>query len=544
MSDRYEVIDNTIVRNGDEGPEQLTNFTARIVKELVYHDGNKTTTHLVIDGTLHDGSDLPEITIPASDFAGLGWVADKWGMIPIIFPVSSGERDLRTAIQLFSKPTKQHIYTHTGWAKVKGEDTYLTATGGINKDGLDTEITVQLPHELSRYALPSPAKNKAAFLSSLRLVNIGPRPAMWTMLLSTYRAATSAADFAVHLAGRTGTFKSEITSLFQSHFGEKMDARHLPASWNSTANAIEHLSYRAKDALFVLDDFVPIGTQYQVRQLQKNADQIIRAQGNQSGRSRLTDVSSMQTTYFPRGVILSTGEDIPEGHSVRGRMMIVELAPGDIGRETIGQLTKKFRDENLELGHTRTPTIVGNLLATLHLLYEYAVEEGFVTIEQMEDVVKKGTEAIKEAAKMQAQYLETADPVNAIFETLSQMFSSGFAHARTKNGGIPKNAQNWGWTEKATAGEMPTYQSHGPRVGWVDYDSDEFLLDPGALVLLKKHSNGKIAVTNQTLMKRIKEAGQLTRTDDSRQRNTVRCTCEGHPHQVLALPIASFTDGN
>ena len=44
--------------------------------------------------------------------------------------------------------------------------------------------------------------------------------------------------------------------------------------------------------------------------------------GNQAGRARLTDTSNLQQTFYPRGVIFSTGEDTPEGHSVRARMMI------------------------------------------------------------------------------------------------------------------------------------------------------------------------------------------------------------------------------
>lgn len=572
MSEKYEIIDNTIVRNGKEGQEQLTNFDCRIKKQLIFHDGSKKTTQLVMEGTLHDGTPLPEVTIPATDFASMAWVADKWGMAPIIFPATSGERDLRTAIQLFSKPETQHIYTHTGWTTINGEPHYLTTSGGINAKGLDSTITVQLPAELSRYELPAPTHSKENFIASLKLINLAPGDITWVLLLATYRAAIASADFAVHLAGRTGTFKSEITSLFQSHFGKGMDARHLPASWNSTPNAIEHLAYRAMHALFVLDDFVPIGTPYQVRQLQKNADQIIRAQGNQSGRSRLTDVSSMQTTYFPRGIILSTGEDIPEGHSVRGRMLIVELAPGDIdpaklrtaqdnreryseamasfiqwtignnSKEVLRGLRAKYRDENLGLGHTRTPSIVGDLLATLAILSEYAVDQKFLTQEQVEDIGAKARAALKRTAANQLSFLENADPVSILFETMKNLFQTQQAHAATKNGGIPEDAIQWGWTEQRGAGELSTYKMNGPRLGWIDRQRGEFYLDPATLALIKKHSGGKLAVTTQTLGKRMKEAAMLTRTDDNRQRLTVRVTLDGHPRQVMVVPLSAFSD--
>ena len=48
--------------------------------------------------------------------------------------------------------------------------------------------------------------------------------------------------------------KTELAALAQQHFGPGMDARHLPASWSSTGNAIEGLAFAAKDALLASRD--------------------------------------------------------------------------------------------------------------------------------------------------------------------------------------------------------------------------------------------------------------------------------------------------
>lgn len=574
MSSKYIYENNCIQRYAKDGIDQLTNFTAKIETEQVYHDGDKTTTLLTLSGVLQsdtpEGTPLPLITISASDFAALGWVADRWGMAPIIFPAPSGERDLRTAIQLASKPTKEHIYTHTGWDQVGGVRTYLSSAGGINAMGADPSIKVQLPPELRLYSLPPPTRDKDRFLNSLRLVNIGPKAVMWPMLLATYRAACGPADFALHLAGRTGTYKSEIVSLMQSHYGDGMDARHLPASWSSTTNALESLAYRAKDALMVVDDFVPLGTSYQVRQLQASADRIIRGQGNQAGRARLTEVSSMQVTFYPRGLILSTGEDIPEGHSMRGRMLIIELAPSDIDLQglTIAQnqradlaaamadwiqwiadpakcselrdLARQYRDENLGIGHSRTPSIIGDLAATAEMIFAFAADRKYLTYRQAKDLKQKAWLSIIEAASHQTEFLEESDPVKALLETIRNLMTSLLAHGKTRNGGIPIDAERFGWVKEEVPGAMPSYTAKGPILGWIDHEAGEFMLDPGTLTLLKRHSGGKLAVTTQTLLKRLKEAKLLVRTDDARQRNTVRMTIEGHPRQVLVLAITDI----
>jgi hypothetical protein len=36
--------------------------------------------------------------------------------------------------------------------------------------------------------------------------------------------------------------------------------------------------------------------------------------------------SSLRSVYYPRGLILVTGEDVPKGHSLRARLVVLELA--------------------------------------------------------------------------------------------------------------------------------------------------------------------------------------------------------------------------
>lgn len=582
MQDAYFENDCCICKNGDKGPAQLTNFVARINRERVYHDAAKQRTFLAIDGRLQDlatdeagnrtneeGLPLHEIIVPATEFAGLGWIPEQWGMRPLILPVPGADRDVRTAIQLGSRPTKEHIYTHTGWTKIGQKPAYLTTSGAIIGGKLDASVHVELPAELRHYKLPAPKQDAEAFKNSLRIVNIGPTEVTWPLVLATYRAAMGASDFAVHLAGRTGTYKSEITSLLQSHYGEAMDARHLPGSWSSTGNAVEALAYAAKDALFVLDDFVPHGTAYQVRQLQATADRLFRGQGNQAGRSRLTDVSTLQASMYPRGIILSTGEDVPDGHSVRGRMLILELSPGSVppakltpaqdkrsqypqamadwiawvaetnAYERQTTLARQIRDKHLDIGHSRTPAILGQLIATAQMLMDYAAERGYLKPEETMRVYTHAEAAVLAAGRKQKDHLEAADPVEALMDTIRLLLGAQMAHVKTKNGGIPADPVKFGWTETIKAGSMNEYKSNGPRIGWVDIEDGHFLLDPNALTLLKKHSGGKLAVSPQTLLKRMKESGLITRSDDARQRHTVRLSLEGHQRQALCLDLAT-----
>src|SRR5207247_10439094 len=79
------------------------------------------------------------------------------------------------------------------------------------------------------------------------------------LLAAVYRAGLGGVDFSLFLSGPSGVCKSALAALCQQHFGAAMEARRLPASFASTANALEWLAFSAKDALLVVDDFAPTG---------------------------------------------------------------------------------------------------------------------------------------------------------------------------------------------------------------------------------------------------------------------------------------------
>src|SRR5262249_57001791 len=107
-----------------------------------------------------------------------------------------------------------------------------------------------------------------------------------------------------------------------------MDARPLPASWSSTGNALEGLAFTAKDALLVVDDFCPTGSTGDVQRYHKEADRLFRGQGNRAGRQRMRADTTLRPDKPPRGLALSTGEDVPRGQSLRARLLVLDVSPG------------------------------------------------------------------------------------------------------------------------------------------------------------------------------------------------------------------------
>ena len=191
----------------------------------------------------------------------------------------------RAAIQLLS-PQVEHrrVYTHLGWRQIGEAWCYLHAGGAIGVHGAVEDITVAPGQALAAITCP-PVRR----CSSTRSI---PSP-------SARRGSRRGNHPGVcHLWGRswatsiavciwwspTGQGKSEIAALIQQHWGAAMDARHLPASWLSTGNALEGIAFQAKDAVLVVDDFCPAGVKADIARQHKEADRLLRAQGNRSGR--------------------------------------------------------------------------------------------------------------------------------------------------------------------------------------------------------------------------------------------------------------------
>jgi hypothetical protein len=97
------------------------------------------------------------------------------------------------------------------------------------------------------------------------------------------------------------------------------------------------MAFVTKDTLFVIDDFAPQGSSQDIVRYHAAADRVFRASGNHAGRGRLDSATRLREAKPPRSLILSTGEDIPRGQSVRARLIILEIAKGEIASASLSR---------------------------------------------------------------------------------------------------------------------------------------------------------------------------------------------------------------
>jgi hypothetical protein len=112
-------------------PTPLTNFTARIIGDIVEDDGAEQRRSFEIEAELNDRHTT--FRVPEDRFEGMGWSTEHLGAEAIIYAGFGLKDHARAAIQMLSGDIQtRHIYAHTGWRKIGEEEwVYLHAGGPI-----------------------------------------------------------------------------------------------------------------------------------------------------------------------------------------------------------------------------------------------------------------------------------------------------------------------------------------------------------------------------------------------------------------------------
>jgi hypothetical protein len=311
-------------------PIRITNFRARIVADVMRDDGVEVTRYYEISAQL--GARGYRFVVPASQYRTLIWVGEHMGAAAIVEPGQGMEARARHAIQVLSgEIPRRHVYGHTGWRQLDGGHYYFHAGGALSGDGSRTDIDIDLPDQLAGYRLIQPASDTervSAVRESLAVRTVAPMGVVAPLLGAVYRAPIGGSDITVALWGRTGHGKTELAALAQQHFGAGLDARHLPLAWSSTGNVLEAVASAAKDAVLVIDEFVPGESLADRARMQGVAERLIRAAGNASGRGRMRPDGTLRRARPPRCQPISTGEEVPAGQSLRARMLTAEVGAG------------------------------------------------------------------------------------------------------------------------------------------------------------------------------------------------------------------------
>ena len=426
-------------------PIRLANFVLRIVEQVTEDDGNEIIQKYKLQGSCR-GRQLPEIEIPASQFNGMGWL-HQFGSQVIIEPGNAIRDTVRHAVQTMSENTRyRNTFTHTGWKEINDNLVFLSHESTIG----GSDIDVQLAKDSARYSIPAtPVNEQSAIRTSLSFLEIGKHDVTLPLFTSAYIAPLTSLfekfmplNFSFYAYGQTGTFKTTLAVLLLCHYGN-FNISSLP-NLSDTANSIERKAFLLKDVLMVMDDYHPSGSRKEAHAMESLVQRVIRAFGNRTGRGRLNSDAKDKGRYFPRGVLLITGEEITSLQSTVARIFVIEIGKSDVDIEKLTQL-QALQDQlphamssyihwlranmtNIEkmfpsrfaalrkaasarAGHRKLPEQVAFLTFTLEVVSSWLVSKGIFTEADAKAFASEGFDIFTRLTEQHGERINDEDPI-------------------------------------------------------------------------------------------------------------------------------------
>jgi len=353
-TDFYQFSEFGITRKKEtkDGPVYvpLSNFVSRITEEQLHDDGETSALIFQVETTCL-GQKMPTVTVPASEFASLRFVAEHFGNRAQIFPSATTRDYLRHAIQVHSglNVPRRHIFTHTGLTEIDGKLTYLSSTGALDAPTVSVELDTTSQPNLSRYQLPmesTPEETHAGIRASLDFLDVAERSVSTPLWVASYGAAIIS-EIEDHFAsllllGPTGCRKTTLGTLALNHHGNFTDENLF--SFGATSNFLERAAFTLKDAPMLVDDFYPTTNKRDQDKMVSVFEHLTRNAGNRSGRGRMNADLSLRRTFYPRGMVWFTGEDLIAASSAIARLTLVPVEPDsvDLARLTDLQSRKQM----------------------------------------------------------------------------------------------------------------------------------------------------------------------------------------------------------
>jgi len=291
---------------------------------------------------------------------------------------------------------------------------------------------------------------------------------------------------------------------------------------------------------------------------------------------------SFAPTYYSRSFACGSGEDIPTGESLRGRMLVDKLRAGDIDlnvltnaqkmategvfasvmsayikwlapqiahlkkSDEVKALYEAKRDEYInklrESGaHERVPGALADLYIGFEFLMRFAHDVGVVTNEEIYEYTTRLETFLLELGEAQAQYTRAEEPTLQFIDLLSALLASKRAHiCAVETGQEPYElAMALGWEEHthttSTGEDISEWRPRGPCIGWTD--STTLYLEPNIAYAevqrLARDQGTSLPFTKQVLYGQLHDAKLLVSADGAQVTKLKKIN--GRPKRTLWL---------
>lgn len=564
----YCIDKGCICQRLEDSTRVLGTFVALPTREITRDDGVSVRKMLEICGWDPGGHRMKTLMVDVAKYKNMDWVMEQWGLVANIMPGSTIRDKLRSAIAAAGAQVAEHsvIYEHTGWRKIDGKWCYLYQGGCIGAE----DVSVDMGPGLESYTLDVPEIGAVdAATTSFSLTTVIDQRVSVPLLGVTYLAPLreflnqggNPPAFVTMLKGGTGTRKSTAAALFLSHYGNFTNTC-LPASFNDTSNYVRNKAFYVKDAPIVVDDYYPTTSKDERRQMQRTAQLLSRAFGNQQERGRLGADLSAQRSRPPRSLAVITGEMVPDiGASGVGRFYVIELEKdyvrptdeltdlqmraraGELRAAMRGyiewllpqtnlltdQLTTVFfeyrkRANKLMEGtraHTRTPEAVAHIMLGLTMMLAYYESLGLFDANSKHELLEEYWGVVAGNSRVQAENSVDDSPVWMFMSALTELLANKTL-----------NVMNI-----APAGVTPQVPERG-MAGYVDQQNYYLMADTvfGAVVRFFDAQNRLFPISRTELFRQLRAAGIVQQVGSDGKTTRNKRTPDGKNQRLLWIP--------
>ena len=345
QSEKYGLYDMR-----DEEPRQLTNFVMRITEDV--HVADDLRPRRVFRGTITLLGVDCHFAIDAEDFG------NNSKLTAAIYAAAGAKAEihckpeiLRTAVSAVSSPAARQASTNFGWNADK--TAYMVPGGQITANGFQEADASAMQVDLAdqefakRLSLRSvPPEQLAATKRFIveDLLQLCPDPKVGYSLLAgaalsvLYRFTEGMNRVLLWVVGLSGNGKSHMAKLVQNLFGDfPIAGEKAVISWASTVKRIQHEGYYFRDAMYLVDDYKPEHCR------PGDATWLLQAYADSAARSRLRADATAAETREIRGLLVCTGEDVPD-HSASATARLIKI-PYPVGAKDLerGQRCQRER---------------------------------------------------------------------------------------------------------------------------------------------------------------------------------------------------------
>lgn len=556
----------------------LADFEIRIIELITKSEGSFEEMFYNLE-FVYKGGKKGKISVSAKEFFSMGWLS-LLGPAGMIAPFQGAREHLRLAILSHSKDYLQEKqYQSLGWEKCGEDYIFIHAGGYIGECDNNSKLTISSKESgLEKFSFPDPVNTSGDIFDSyawfLYLKRISENPMVkYTLLAATCMAPLShfiTSDFSIALVGSSGTRKTATAAILQSFFGRGFKGKEILESFESTSNAISRKLYLAQSLLGTIDDYVSGLSN------EKMAHSIHRIIGNQAGRSRMrSDGYSLRDPYYPRGLVLSTAEDLPSSQSMRARMVILEFNHSTVDINYLTELQKAAREGELCQAmsnyiywisqninevrsiiendypvflaqltdprlHGRTPSNLAKLLTCLKVFYTFGLSSGEIGETEVRSGIQEALIAFQQLAYGQNYFTKEDEPSEIFLSNLGDGFSSSKCHLIYRKNldvlssvCLPPEPSKWGYKRNMNGEWSPG----GECIGWFD-DGMIYLIPSASYAFARRSSfylNKPLHTSASTLWRELGEKKLIVTGEAGR--NVVRRQLGQNKERCIQVPL-------